>query len=796
MVFPLVDAFLVQPEEGKTGKIGICTNSLAPTMVVNELTFEQRKDVAVLGSLVVNRDGAERMIVNCLTHPSIEYVILFGEETLSFKPSTNLLLALMNGYDPAKTGNAITGGKGVAHQYPSISPNLLDLFRKRIKILPLFTQSGSDEVVQQYLSWLKPSIPEQVFTCLNKIITGKKLYYDSLNELVGLLSKISPATASVIVLDPKEFQHLQPPIIEVTEESQPVQFQFRVEARKDSIIADIDFATESCTITGTDSFLMAYSIMHYAHQHNLHLPVEQQLYLGAELSRAEVLIRNNVSSAPFGNCIIKNTSRTTIPLQPRPLLNPDKKYYYRISVKQHQLSVQSLAHDTCESVFELRSNTLIPILKYLARENRFEQYEQEMLHRLDVGIEAGRAAIALQTNNSYFQDFRNLFTINTTKFPLFLTEADSFLANHQKMITSLYTNGISETHPDAHKGIMRAGTILATYREAGESLKHFPALYASGSQTVEDMRAQYKQELLSKECEGTYKYGNRTREHFGKDQLIEVAQALKKNPNTPVVIQRFDYIADMNLTQTTSTDSIGKTRTRVEATHDPCLSHDIYFLQNNKLHSFHIARAHNVVNAYPENIFGLHDAYDCLIADQLEVPLGDMFMLSSRANILLFNEEQKAKKLIAEPSKPIGVMDTRAGPHALSTKPSCGVAYAELNLEQQNAKPEHPDLLILENYKGINLIQKAINYLKIKGTKHNNPIIGTYDPTQIWTGRLVFFQCNQSGKELQATAVFVGGGSTTVVEDTNLCNYLSTQYSTDLELPLGKLYLFYAPVSV
>jgi len=34
MPFPIIEAFLLQPEEGKKGKIAICTNTLAPGMVI------------------------------------------------------------------------------------------------------------------------------------------------------------------------------------------------------------------------------------------------------------------------------------------------------------------------------------------------------------------------------------------------------------------------------------------------------------------------------------------------------------------------------------------------------------------------------------------------------------------------------------------------------------------------------------------------------------------------------------------------------------------------------------------
>ena len=133
MKFPIVDAILTIPEEGKNGKIGICTNSLAPGMVLNEIPFDNREDVSVLGSLVVNRDGTERMILNSLSHPRIEYIILFGEETMSFKPSTNLLLVLMGGYDELKKGNFIKEGKGVSTDFFLYS-EVVSFFRLRASI--------------------------------------------------------------------------------------------------------------------------------------------------------------------------------------------------------------------------------------------------------------------------------------------------------------------------------------------------------------------------------------------------------------------------------------------------------------------------------------------------------------------------------------------------------------------------------------------------------------------------------------------------------------------------------------
>ena len=69
--FPIVDALLLTPTEGKDGFIGICTNTTAPGQVLNELEGKERRFISVLGSLIVSRDGAERMILNSLSHPTL-----------------------------------------------------------------------------------------------------------------------------------------------------------------------------------------------------------------------------------------------------------------------------------------------------------------------------------------------------------------------------------------------------------------------------------------------------------------------------------------------------------------------------------------------------------------------------------------------------------------------------------------------------------------------------------------------------------------------------------------------------
>ena len=790
MQFPLIEAILQLPPEGKDGKLGIFTITMAPGMVLNEIPFEQRDTIVALGSLVVSRDGAERMIVNSLVHPGIEYLILFGEETNSFRPSTNLLYALMHGYDAEKQGNRILNGKGVSPQYPSISPDLLQKFREKVKVIPLFWGVDAEKVVMEYLDWEK-DLPESLKKHIKEKYAKKKIYYDALLETIALLREFPKKTRSIIALDAKEFQHLQPPIEQLSGKEEQPPMPFRAEAKNGQIHLEVEADGKIFSLEGGDSFLMAYALNERFKENNFFSPL-QQLLMGAELSRVEMELKLNDALPAFVQSEMKSLAREEIPLPARTVLMADNAYYYKINIKHEQLCVQSMAHDTCAMVYEWRSATFFPLLQKVANENRFQSYAQSMLHRADIGIEMARAAIALKYQKQFLQDFHLIYAPNYSQCPLIIAEGDSFLGVHQQVISKLYTSGVSMPHADTQKGTMYSGAVLAIFRDAEHSLQAFPGIYAAGSLSTEEMRRQYAEELSSPLNNGAYTYGNRTRAYFGRDQLVETVELLKKNSHAIPIIQRFDYVEDMTLSEEAVKDANGNiTRTRLHGTHDPCLTHDMYFIQEGKLHALHIARAHNIVNAYPENVFGLHDAYDRFIARELQLPLGDMFVLSNRANVLPLTEEQKAKRLMAEPSKPVESHATEAGPHSLERNESQkGIAWKKVPLHTVQAKPMHPCVERLENYRGTNILEKAVHYLKKRGATHNNPILGCYDPknpVRDASTRLIFFQCNQQGDKLFASAVFSQTPKEMIEQDIELCHYLATRFATELNLPLGEL---------
>lgn len=792
--FPLIDSLLLIPEEGKNGVIGICTNTTSSGQVLNEIDSKYRSGVAVLGTLIVSRDGTERMILNTLAHPTLKYLVLFSEESLTFSPSTNLLLAVQHGFAKDKSGNYIQNGVAAAAQYPNLSKKILDYFRTETVVLPLFMykNSFSKNVIADYLRWLAPRIPEELFETLRQLNSKEKIYYDSLNMLLAVLEKYPPSPKTPIELDAKDFQHLQPPTIVLDTPAKTFLSSFSVTQEGTLLRLDIGLREEAFFIKGSDEFTIAYSLMKYLGSKKSFLSPLDQMLMGAELGRVKTEIQNSTKTSSF----LKSPrirGEQEIPLESHIRLVTDKKYYYKIAVKDDAISVLCMAFDVCEEVYELRSKNASALFEKLAQFNRFEEYEMDILHRMDIGTQIGRAAIATANGYIFIQDFSTIFKLNTTKLPFIVSDGDSFLDVHKGVLMKTYAEGITAEHGDNWKGPARSAIALAVYRDAGKALENMPRIYQQGESSTDQMRTEYKKQLLRLDHDGSYSYGERTRAYFGFDQLEVLIEALKKNPGRGTIIQRYDPAHDMEMQTDPATG-------RIKFSHDPCLTHDIFFVSDKRLYSFHIARAHNIVNAYPENIFGLFDAYATTIRTALGCESGDMFMLSNRANILLLTEEQRTKKILGEPSKPPHDTNITIGPHVLGKNRAridmpIGIAYATEPIEALREKPASRVLEQIENYTSCNTLERTITYLAKKGAMHNNAVLSAYRPgnSDPQGEHLIFFQANVIGNAVHATGVYVNHSLSSFAVDRDLIRYLATRYSDALGFGLGNYTLFYAP---
>lgn len=792
--FPIVDAVLTLPPEGREGIFGVCTNTLAPGQVLNEIELKKRENVSILGPLIVNKDGVERLIVNSLVHSKMKYLILFSEEASLFFPSTNLLMTMIEGVTGVE--NKVNNSLGSVAYYPNIPKNLVEEFRKRIVPIPLFMSHSekSKEVVERYIDeYLSGILDENTINFLKKVNSKKKIYYDKLNELLEKLAFQDLSEKESIELNSNDFKHLQPPKINLDPMDKKVEVPFNVENKDGKINLNIKIKDKEYLINGSDDFLISYSLMKELGKEKENFTSLDQLLLGADLARVDTEIKNNFKIDSFVKPLeIKDGKELKIAESTS--LIPDKKYYYRVNAKEKNISVSCLTHDTCEDVYELISSDPLSIIYRLAKDNRFEDYEMDILHRMDIGAQVARAGIAVKNNCLFLQDLSLLFKENKTHLPLYILKGEDFLEVHKKIIQKIYTGGLTESHADERKGTARSASVLAVFEASQKAFSKMPNIYKSEGEDSKEVREAYKKELLSFETDGHYAYGERTRSYFGFDQLSFAVETLKKNPQTPVVVQRYAPDADMELYVEEETGEL-------KATEDPCLTNDIFWLKNGKLNSFHIARAHNIVNAYPQNLFGLYDAYFEYIRDELNVDFGSMYMLSNRANILLLTESQKSQRIIAESSKPSDKKE-ESGPFLINKEKrernSGEVHYeilesVELSEIEKTKKPNSEIIEKLENYKGVNTLEKAAIYLFERGVNHNNPVLSTFIPSESDSvnEEMSFYQANVFGGKVYATAVFTNISTQKREEINEVVKYISSRFVKKLGYPSGDINIFY-----
>ena len=828
--FPVVDALLQEPPEGSKGKIAICTNTVSTGQVYNEIDPSLRENVCVLGNVIVSRDGVERMILNSIVHPTLKFLILFSEESLTFSPNTNLLLAVMNGMEDGGE-KQIKSGIAASSHYPNINSGILKHFTDNIVVLPLHMHrhEASNKVVNEYIDWLEKQdvVTDKMLEMMRKVNKKGKAYYDVLNGFLKELDSLEASDKDVPELDPKDFQHLQPPKVAIAEGHELAKVPFEVSLDKNQVRAKVKLGDKVFGINGgnrdwdtivslAEGFLEhSTDSDHEAGEESAAASVclpdgsdkpksdkydllnvltpKEQLLLGVEIGRA-FTDKDNGTTTPS---LVKPMTGLKVDIE-LDLVSPgslevDDEFYYKIGIKDKEISAMAMALDVCELVFDFRGQDGMAILDKLAELNRFKDYKYRILHRMDVGTQLARVHIAHNNDFLFIQDFPSIFKVNTTKLPFIVSESDTFLDVHKGLLQSLYTQGIEEEHADARKGMARTGICLAIYRNSAVALDKMTAIYKQGEHTTDEMRTEYKKQLLREDHDGAYSYGQRTRTHFGFDQLESVKEALEKDPSKTAIVTRYDPVVDMSYKANPDTGL-------KEFTHDPCLVNDIYFVREGKLHSFHIARAHNTVNAYPENIFGLFDAYVTPVREELDLESGDMYMLSNRANILILTEDQRTKKLMSEPSKPNSYdYKAESGPALLNDKSAVKnstVNYKVLKEITRGSSNKYVE--VLENYDGqgapeggIDIIGKATDYLNLKGLSHNNPVLQTYRPgiDNPQSDQLAFYQANVFGGKVYSTAVFTNCEDPKAAEEA--ANYIAKRHVDELRTPHGELYIFY-----
>jgi hypothetical protein len=105
---------------------------------------------------------------------------------------------------------------------------------------------------------------------------------------------------------------------------------------------------------------------------------------------------------------------------------------------------------------------------------------------------------------------------------------------------------------------------------------------------------------------------------------------------------------------------------------------------------------------------------------------------------------------------------------------------------------EHPVITRLQNFEGVDTLERAVSYLHERGGSHNNPILSTHQAgkTDAQADHLAFYQANVFGKKVYATAVFTNHAPN-LADDLRLTSAIATAFSKRLGVALGDASIFY-----
>ena len=112
-----------------------------------------------------------------------------------------------------------------------------------------------------------------------------------------------------------------------------------------------------------------------------------------------------------------------------------------------------------------------------------------------------------------------------------------------------------------------------------------------------------------------YTYGTRLRKHFGKDQIAQIIDYLKKVPHTRrAVAVTWDVKKDLKNSKA------------------PCLDLLQFLIQDNKLYLVVYFRSNDMFDAWPRNAFALR-ALQNMVSKEINVPIGSLSIISCSAHI-------------------------------------------------------------------------------------------------------------------------------------------------------------------
>ncbi len=622
--------------------------------------------VAIIGTVWTLKHGIERIVINLITNPFIDTLILCGRDSKVFFPLRGLICLEKWGVDEERhvlvEEDALVRDmrKAASVTLPechrvfardalaTLSHSDIEFFQqKHLNIVDLIDNSTD---IQEIFQELTPLVRK-----LARIVENPSFdFLDKLNIYAWKEGRTVVAREKVAIPENPygEFR------IERDSEASKLRL---VWYDKDCTAPRIAICAQPCTMQSTQAIvdtamrekLFDYfpSIEHYI------------AYISRILERAVLEMRypkmysklrekyedynlpNNPPESPFPKGGLSgDISDPTIEELParRSKILRDPEGYFRLGVSYEEnivyaeyLSIKSEASvSVTKREVTIQSESPENLLTAIIEGNYISDYQRKRYekgryqHIAYLAVQLERAFFALRSGIGYEQDRlpkpKTVINIDHHVNPAVLIEAATLEEAWVKGLTSLRREGLLTT--TAEKGRV-AENWATVFHIANMSQIAVPRLYSA---TEEDIKM-YVEELFREKPGSSvdeYTYGDRQCYHF-YDQIASLVEKLGGDPTRAFVSQRWDPDFDW------------------ETTHAPCLVFDTWFIQNGRLNTFQVVRSHDIYGGMPLNVLGVSKGWASRIAGALKVELGDLIFLSISNNYRVGDNSTDVRKVIS-----------------------------------------------------------------------------------------------------------------------------------------------------
>jgi len=235
----------------KTSPIAVCTNAS-----IDDIEIDLKK-IAIIGKCVTENIGIEKIIQNIVSNPNIRYLILCGKKSKGHFISQAIESLKKNGINQDKR---IIGAAGNMPYLRNIDEELIERFREQVEIINMAGETNS----------------QKIEAMVDKLLEGKTEGFKGKAVQIKKIEEIEAKPAKWIA-DPKGYF-----VISLNNERTKIMVEHYIKGEINKRIIGKN-AKEIC-----DTIARLKLIGEFEQS------LEHSMYLGRELEKAEIALRENL----------------------------------------------------------------------------------------------------------------------------------------------------------------------------------------------------------------------------------------------------------------------------------------------------------------------------------------------------------------------------------------------------------------------------------------------------------------------------------------------------------------------